>query len=85
MPRSDKIRASRERRRHDSGAPVGCADRRCGRERRLPAVKELLLSESEWETYFSKPTTPSEKSDYKMHQALDVLGRMLSPYGPIGR
>jgi len=82
---TDKLRGSSERRHHDSGAPTGCADRRNGTERRLPAAKEFLLCESEWETYFRPPIKPSEESDRNMHQALDALGRMLSPYGPLGR
>ena len=85
MQVTEKPRTHSERRRHDSGAPVGYADRRSGRERRLPAVKELSLSDSEWERYFGTPINPSKKSDYKMHQALDALAGMLSPYGPLGR
>jgi hypothetical protein len=84
MQETEKPRVHRERRHDDLGAPVGCADRRSGRERRLPAVKELSLSESEWKRYFSTPINPSEKSDYESHQALDVLARTLSPYGPLG-
>lgn len=85
MQATEKLRAPRGRRHHDSGAPDGCADRRCGRERRRPLAQELSLSDSEWKTYFSTPVNPSEKSDYETRQALDVLGRMLSPHGPLGK
>ena len=83
MQETEKPRVYSERRRHNSGAPVGCANRRSGRERRLPAVKELSLSGSEWETYFSTPVNPSEKSDFKTQRALDALAGMLSPHGPL--
>jgi len=85
MQVTEKPRVQRERRQHDSGAPIGRANRRSGMERRLPAVKQLSLSDSEWATYFSTPINPSEKSDHKMHQALDELAKMLSPHGPLGR
>jgi hypothetical protein len=85
MQVTEKPRVFSERRHQDSGAPVGRANRRSGRERRLPAVKKLSLSDSEWESYFSSPINPSEKSDYKMDLALEALSKMLSPNGPLGR
>lgn len=84
MQETEKPRIHRERRRHNSGAPVGCTNRRSGKERRLPAVKNLSLSGCEWETYFSTPINPSEKSDFKTQQALAALAGMLSPHGSLG-
>lgn len=52
MTKNDDRRAVPDRRKDDTGPPAGWADRRRSTERRLPALKESEISESEWQMYF---------------------------------
>lgn len=75
MQSIDNHRARQERRRSDAGPPNGCSERRRTAERRLPELKESALSDADWQKYFGAPLSPSEKSEFKMFQAVDLLGR----------
>lgn len=56
MSKNDERRAVQDRRNDDKGPPAGWTERRRSTERRLPALNELEISESEWQMYFgAKP------------------------------
>lgn len=56
MTKNDDRRAGQDRRNDDKGPPAGWTERRRSTERRLPALNEFEISESEWQMYFgAKP------------------------------
>ncbi len=47
-------RKGNDRRKTDLGPPPGMEERRTSAERRIPEVQEQVLSEEEWDRYFSE-------------------------------
>ena len=52
MSKNDERRVAPDRRNDDKGPPSGWTERRRSTERRLPALNEFEISESEWQMYF---------------------------------
>lgn len=52
MKQSKERRGAPDRRHHEAGPPAGWSDRRRSRERRMPSIAELEVSEAEWLMYF---------------------------------
>jgi hypothetical protein len=52
-------RQNHDRRQKDIGPPKGWKDRRRTTERRIPAIEECQVSESEWLLYFGKGSAHS--------------------------
>jgi len=61
MKQSKERRGAHDRRQREIGPPKGWSDRRRSRERRIPGIAELEVSEAEWLMYFgSKGLAPAE-------------------------
>ena len=52
MKHSKERRGVQDRRQREAGPPEGWSDRRRSRERRMPSIAELEVSEAEWLMYF---------------------------------
>lgn len=60
-----------ERRRRDIGPPSNIRERRLSRERRVLSVREVELSDRQWERYFAQ-TQPSPRPP-NIHEAADAV------------
>jgi len=58
MHMTSNRRSQADRRQDDIGPPSGWKDRRRSTERRIPAIEECEVSESEWLMFFGKPAAP---------------------------
>ena len=62
-----------DRRDRDTGPPPGMLDRRSYIERRLPEVREEMMSDAEWETYFGKGLRRSRDVSAIHGELMDIL------------
>ncbi len=62
-----------DRRDRDMGPPQGMFDRRSYTERRLPEVREEIISDAEWETYFGKGLRRSRDVSAIHGELMDIL------------
>ncbi|MBS1145511.1 MAG: Ankyrin [Proteobacteria bacterium] len=64
-----------DRRRRDMGPPSNLRDRRQSRERRVVSVRELELSDLQWERYFAEtqPAAPRQIVDHHFDETASVI------------
>lgn len=61
-----------DRRRHSYGPPKGLKERRCTLDRRVTFVREVELSDFQWETYFSQSLVKANAEPQQDHDHNDV-------------
>jgi hypothetical protein len=67
--KTDERRKRGDRRRRDVGPPIELRERRQSRERRVTFVREVELSDMQWERYFAQ-TQPTARQT-PLHEVAD--------------
>lgn len=62
-----------DRRRRDVGPPTDLRDRRQSRERRVVSVREVELSDMQWERYFAQTQPSPRPTPTHNHEAADTV------------
>jgi len=73
---ADERRKRGERRGRDIGPPTNLRERRQSRERRFLSVREVELSDRQWERYFAQ-TQPSPRAPSHHHDFVEAVSMVL--------
>ncbi|WP_374279253.1 hypothetical protein [Azonexus sp.] len=79
MNKNNDRRVVNDRRQDDIGPPSGWRDRRRRAERRLPELREFVMSEADFQTYFAprkRSGTTSVAGPLAVEEAFDTFTRI---------